>query len=135
MIMVDLDKLGPYKIISSDFMDKIFRKHCNKVRCNDCKYDKLVPYENCRTAFLYGHNLMKVDSEDRYLIISDEERYFIHNKNIYCANDVHSCNECRYCDLIYDKNGSSLGCTASRVIAHRIIKGEITKDQYVSTRR
>ena len=137
MVVVDLDELNlPYKIMPPNFIDESLEKHCNRTNCDDCKYDRIVPYETCRTAYIYGHNLMKIGPNEKYAIISDEERHFIRNQNIYCASGTcKSCSECRYTYLIYDKDGKTLGCAATRVIAHRIVTGEITRDQYILIRR
>lgn len=136
MIIINLNKLEmPYKIISPRFIDKSLEKHCDKIKCRNCKYDKLAPREVCKTAYIYGHNLMPIISYDRkYTVISDEERHLIYNQHKYCWDTF--CEKCRYnhC-LIRDENGDPLNCITSRIIAHRIITGEITKDQYKIKKR
>lgn len=132
MIVVDLDNLKiSYKTIPSSIMNELIRKHCNKVKCLDCKYRE--PLEDCELSYVYGHNLVKIDRE-KYAIISNEERHLIDNQNMYCYNTYcysnTYCIDCKYNHLIYDKDGSPLDCDIARVIAHRILKGEITKDQY-----
>ena len=131
MIIVDLNELEPYKIIPFGLMEKLFKNHCAKIGCDNCKYKETVINRNCMITYVYEHNLATVDCyNEKYLIINDEERYLIHNKNIYCANRARNCNNCRYNKLIYDKDRCSLGCNTARIISHRIVKGIITQDQY-----
>lgn len=133
MIIVNLDELNlPCKEIPSSFINEALEKHCNKTKCTDCKYNKLIPYENCETAYALGHNLMRIDYEEKYIIISNEELRFICNQNIYCSTGF--CAECRYNYLIYNEDDDTLNCTIARIIAHRIITGEITRDQYIVTK-
>ena len=129
MIIVNLNKLNiPYVMMPFSFVDRSLNKHCNEIECNNCKYKK--PLENCRISYVYGHNLVRMGYSNKYIIISDEERHLLYNQNIYCCNNTASCDKCRYDSLIYNENGSRIECTIGHIIAHRIIKGEITQDQY-----
>lgn len=125
MIIIDLNELELYKIIPSSFIEKSLEKHCNKTKCEDCKY--LMSYKTCKTAYALEHNLMRIGRK-KYFAISDEERRFIYNIEEYCHGKA--CSKCRYTNLVYDKGGNTLNCSISRIVAHRIIKGEITRDQY-----
>ena len=126
MIIVDLDKLGiSYKIIPPGSMERSLENHCSKTNCEECKYN-LLPYENCELIYTVRHNLMQTD--EKYITISDEEGRFICNQDVYCHGRL--CKECRYDRLIYDKDGKTIDCAMARIIAHRIIRGTITRDQY-----
>ena len=127
MIAVNLDKLKlPYIIISPDSMKRSLENHCDKTKCAECKYE-LKPYKNCEITYILEHNLIQVNRE-KYIIINDEERHLIINQNAYCRDAF--CARCRYNQLICNEDGEFLGCNIARLIAHRIIKKEITKDQY-----
>lgn len=126
MITVDLNDLNlSYKIMPPNFIERSLENHCNKIKCTKCKYYS-SSYGNCNLLYTLGHNLMRTDEE--YIVISNEESHFIYNQDVYCRSKL--CKECRYNGLIYNERGQLVNCYVARIVAHRIITGEIARNQY-----
>lgn len=130
--IVNVDTILPCKEVCKIERADIMHKHCEHFDCCECKYYKFLPnneygMEDCVHIYFLFHNYLVIG--DRMYEITDEEKHIIMQLDKYCHNKV--CTACRYGnEIIRDTEGRKILCAVERIIAHKIIRGEITKDQY-----
>ena len=136
MIIINVNSVLSRKKLNEVKRADILCKHCKAFfSCKKCKYYKRLSNVfragDCDHIYFLTHNYLVFN--DYVYEITDEEKHIIIQLDKYCYG--RKCAGCRYnCKTIRNKSGikisTSISCSVTRIIAHRIIHGIITKDQY-----